>query len=85
MHPLADSLQDFYVDNCCASIVSIIVEYVISRYPPCPLPRSQGQSCAMGDAGDERVHVKGEDRRVDVDVVRVEDLGALKRCEERCR
>ena len=39
----------------------------------------------MGDAGDDGMHVKGEYRRVKVDLVRVEDLGVLQRWEERLR
>lgn len=39
----------------------------------------------MSDAGDDRVHVKVENRRIDVDCVRVEDLRVLQRWEERLR
>ena len=85
VHPLANSLQDFYVNNRCASIVSVVIKFLISCYSPCPLPCCQGQGCVMCDAGNDRVHVKGENRRVDVDFIRVEDLRVRQRWEERFR
>jgi hypothetical protein len=36
----------------------------------------------VSDAGDDRVHIKGENRRVDVDFVRVEDPGVRRRRQE---
>lgn len=77
MDAFRDGLEHFDVNGRGRAVVPIVLEFVIAGDAPRMLEACEGESHLDGDAWDDRTDVEGEDGRVHVHVVRVEDRGVL--------
>jgi hypothetical protein len=69
VHPPADGLQDFDIERGGAAVVPVVLQLDL------PVGVGALDRDLARDAGHEGADVVGQDARVDIDVVRVQDLG----------
>jgi len=68
-------LQDLDVDCGCAAIIAVVFVLCVSCDAVGAFGSCESEGCGFSDPGHDLARVEGEDGRVDVDVVLVEDLG----------
>ena len=77
MDAFGNSLKHLYVDGRGRAIVPVILEFVVTYDALRTLEACESEGRLDGDARDNRTDVEGEDRRVHVYFVWVEDRGVL--------
>ena len=73
MDTFRDRLEHLQVHERRAAIVPVVLVLVVARDAVRALHRRERERRGAGDARDDGLGVEGEDRRVHVDLVRVED------------
>ena len=70
---LGDRLEDLEVDKGGAAVVAVVLVLVVAGDAVRALDGGEGERRGARDARDDGLRVEGEDGRVHVDLVRVED------------
>ena len=73
MDTFGDRLEHLQVHERRAAVVPVVLVLVVARDAVRALHRGERERGGAGDARDDGLGVEGEDRRVHVDLVRVED------------
>jgi hypothetical protein len=81
VHALADRLQDLDVDGRRRAVVPVVLELRVAADALRALARGEGERRLRREAGHDRARVEGEDGRVRVDRVWVQDLRERERRE----
>jgi hypothetical protein len=79
VHALANGLEDFDVDRRCTAVVAVILVLGVADNSLAAPQGSEGHGRVVGNAGNDCAGIVGENGRIHVDGVGVEDGRVLQR------